>query len=499
MIKKSMLLLVLVISLSNISYAEQVNWNSLISVPLYRREETSCRKYFVTLQNTNVDIKYHTKITRTDTGEVIPCGGVVPEGTTIKCEIIPHDYTDIYWVGTGQYFDSPYGTWNNGAAKSSSNICVEKNFLLEETRDDLVLKARHYVEMSVNPPTKTILNCGTIANGNTKTLNENTVINFNFSDTYAKFYFGYNLISNRNACWEISQLMEIPSANGAKVPFYNSTNPSCRTGNTTLITAPFDGEYYQLNIPAQSSSCQINITVPGPAPSEPTITPLGNCITNSSMQITISGTDPENKQVKYAIDWDANGTIDQFAPSTGYVDSGTLQTVSKTYISTGLYSPKFKTINSSGASSAWVSSSFTCERTCQETTNACGQTTQVNSTNGVCPSVINTADANNTCITSFNVTTNSVNPNGSVEFSWTLPTTPNVGSRCGFVDLTTPTARPIPGLQNLDPTIDRARITNIQTTTRFCLICQFFNTTTNANLGEAIAHQWIRVIRVGEN
>jgi hypothetical protein len=130
--------------------------------------------------------------------------------------------------------------------------------------------------------------------------------------------------------------------------------------------------------------------------------------------------------------------------------------------------------------------------------NVCGQTFNGNMCNGVCTAPVG-SNLNDSCITSFNITSDNVNPNGSVEFSWSIENKPGVGSRCGFFDLTTPTARPIPGLQNLDPNTDRVRISNIQVTTRFCLVCQFYNLTTNATLGDAAAHQWIRVIRIGEN
>ena len=132
-------------------------------------------------------------------------------------------------------------------------------------------------------------------------------------------------------------------------------------------------------------------------------------------------------------------------------------------------------------------------------TNVCNQTSQGVLRNGVCTTPSG-GNINNSCITTFNSSSGSVNPNGSVEFKWSItPLPPNVGSRCGFVDLTTPTPRPIPGLQNLDPNQDRARISNIQATTRFCLICQFYNLLNNSILGNAAAHQWVRVIRVGEN
>ena len=132
-------------------------------------------------------------------------------------------------------------------------------------------------------------------------------------------------------------------------------------------------------------------------------------------------------------------------------------------------------------------------------TNVCGQTSQGEWQGESCVAPTD-RNINNSCITTFNASNNSVNPNGSVEFSWTIANLQSgIGKRCGFVDLTTPTPRPIPGLQNLDPNQDRARINNVQATTRFCLICQFYNLLNNSSLGNAAAHQWIRVIRVGEN
>lgn len=133
-------------------------------------------------------------------------------------------------------------------------------------------------------------------------------------------------------------------------------------------------------------------------------------------------------------------------------------------------------------------------------TNVCGQVFKGYTCPTGCTAGGTQTDINNSCISSFNTSADSVNPNGSVQFSWSLVTPPtNVGRKCGFVDLTTPTPRPIPGLQNLDPNLDKTRISNIQTTTRFCLVCQFYSLLDNSILGTAQQHQWIRVIRVGEN
>lgn len=154
-----------------------------------------------------------------------------------------------------------------------------------------------------------------------------------------------------------------------------------------------------------------------------------------------------------------------------------------------------------------------CERTCSNgatnypacdnlscpTRNICGQTIPGTLVNGTCTP--NAADPNASCIIDFKSTTQpTVNPNGSIEFTWKIPNTPGYKSLCGFVDLTTPTPRPIPGLQNLDSSVDRIRISNIQSTTRFCLVCQFYKLTDPlVSLGNTAVHQWVRVIRIGEN
>lgn len=140
----------------------------------------------------------------------------------------------------------------------------------------------------------------------------------------------------------------------------------------------------------------------------------------------------------------------------------------------------------------------TCDNLNCPTTNVCGQTIAGTLVNGTCTP--NAVDPNASCIVDFRLSTPTVNPNGSVEFTWKIPNTPGYKSLCGFVDLTTATPRQIPGLQNLDSTVDRIRISNIQTTTRFCLVCQFYKLSDPlVSLGDAVAHQWVRVLRIGEN
>lgn len=146
--------------------------------------------------------------------------------------------------------------------------------------------------------------------------------------------------------------------------------------------------------------------------------------------------------------------------------------------------------NENGVCSAIVTNYPNCTNQ-----NVCGQTFL-----GIqCPSGCTASTmTNNTCISNFTVSSGNVAPNSSVEFTWDVESTTS-RPVCSFVDLTTPTPRLIPGLDNLSPTDDRVRITNIQTTTRFCLVCKFYSLLNNSYLGEAQVHQWVRVQRIGEN
>lgn len=138
-----------------------------------------------------------------------------------------------------------------------------------------------------------------------------------------------------------------------------------------------------------------------------------------------------------------------------------------------------------------------CQAGCK-ITNVCGIESLGVMKDGVC-STPDGSSANNSCIINFNINNSSVYPNGSVEFTWNFKRLlPGIGATCGFVDLTTTPARPIPGLQNLDLTRDKARIDNIQKTTLFCLTCVYKKLIDGTSLGDSAIHQWIRVIKIGE-
>ncbi|MBI2613056.1 hypothetical protein HYW59_04620, partial [Candidatus Kaiserbacteria bacterium] len=97
-------------------------------------------------------------------------------------------------------------------------------------------------------------------------------------------------------------------------------------------------------------------------PANPTLAASGSasCTVGSPYSLTMTATDPDGDTIKYAIDWDANGTVDQFAPSSGYVPSGTTETASRTYATEGSKTVKVMALDENGLTSGWSTLTFSC-------------------------------------------------------------------------------------------------------------------------------------------
>ncbi len=69
--------------------------------------------------------------------------------------------------------------------------------------------------------------------------------------------------------------------------------------------------------------------------------------------------DPDDDELRYGIDWDADGSINQWVPPSGYVASGSSQSASRTYSSSGAKTVKVMAQDEGGLSSAWAVT-FSC-------------------------------------------------------------------------------------------------------------------------------------------
>ncbi len=90
-------------------------------------------------------------------------------------------------------------------------------------------------------------------------------------------------------------------------------------------------------------------------PTVPTITPdpANTGLINQPQSFTFFSTDPNNDTFRYGVDWDNNGSLDQWVPGAGYVNSGTAQSASRTWTTPGTYTFRAFAEDSGGAQSGW--------------------------------------------------------------------------------------------------------------------------------------------------
>ena len=510
-----------ILATSNITYAESVSIVNTLNKHFHGKPHSyfsPTEEYRRRLTNPNINIQYNVSLRNTDTGETVKCGSTVPKGTNLELKFVDHGYCDASWVGTGTFWDSPCGTFSANATPSA-NLCSEKNFLVQELGEGYTFQFKHYVELSVNPPVKTFSrlpsNCTTSSGQavcSMNTLGANN-ITFNFNQTYAKFYYGASSATyvangtySANYCYKDQAPLSVLADNNIPsdpvLYFYRSgEKQTTGSGYTNVLlqsNMTFPPTPYIYDIPAQQINCTVNVINPDPHPPTPPQLSLdagGACYVGDASTLTMTSTDADGEGIQYYIDWNNDGTADQVAPPSTFSPSGTPVSANKVFSTPGIKTIRVFAKSASGGLSSATFTTTDCYSRCSQT-NVCGQTKDGILQGGTC-TIPGVANINDSCISYFSCSSDSVPANGSVECDWQTPDT--IRAKCGFWDYTTPTPRPIPGLQNLSKSSDGARITNIQNTTRFCLVCQLYNKLDNTLVGDAIRHQWIKVIRIGEN
>ncbi|MBI4068331.1 hypothetical protein HY413_02910 [Candidatus Kaiserbacteria bacterium] len=359
----SLALLAATFALARLAHAEDAVWSYVIPATLHSQHVppwNDVPNYF-SLSNINVQVSYHANATNLATGASI-CSGTVAVGDRVRFAPQPYAYTDIYWFGSGGANDSPYGDWLLQAGQPPlENMCADKNLVYIQPIWRAGYGPRdHYVDLSVNPPDartvtvpQNLFSCGSPASDGSVTCTATTagsgLATFNFGSTYGILYKTY------------------------QDPYYAPAHPYTEqcTWDDPLYTLP-DGNTYTLSVPAQSISCPITvIAASGNPPTPPQLTSGGSCIVGAAQNISMTSTDPDSDTLRYGIDWDADGSVDQFVPPSGYVPSGTTQTVSRTYSIAGTKTLKVMAQDSNGLTSGWASVSFSCA----DTASSAGQCT----------------------------------------------------------------------------------------------------------------------------
>lgn len=106
-----------------------------------------------------------------------------------------------------------------------------------------------------------------------------------------------------------------------------------------------------------SANYVVNIVAPNSAPNLPVVVNNPSVSVGVPLVFTMTSTDPENDNIKYEIDWNNDGTIDQTIDSSGYIPSGTSRSTNNIWNSAGTYTVKIRATDVKGLSSSWVSKS----------------------------------------------------------------------------------------------------------------------------------------------
>jgi hypothetical protein len=109
------------------------------------------------------------------------------------------------------------------------------------------------------------------------------------------------------------------------------------------------------NSTGQSSSISVTLTVRANTnPNAPSITGPTTGFPSTTYEFDITGKDLDGDTIKYEVDWDMNGTVDQTIPSSAYVTSETMQPVYNDWASIGDKTFQARTVDVYGGRSLWT-------------------------------------------------------------------------------------------------------------------------------------------------
>jgi hypothetical protein len=181
---------------------------------------------------------------------------------------------------------------------------------------------------------------------------------FNFNSTVGNFYYRY--YDPRGIAGSV------PGCYGNNVPLHKSDATSPPQSYAAIIKAK--RSVYTLNVPAQTIQYNLNVgetTSNNRPPDPPTITGPTTGLIETSYPFNFVSKDPDGDQIKYAISWTNDGTIEQYLPDTGLVDSGTSQSASSSWSALGMHTFEAMAIDSHDATSTWTTYNITlCSSTC---------------------------------------------------------------------------------------------------------------------------------------
>lgn len=183
-------------------------------------------------------------------------------------------------------------------------------------------------------------------------------LSMNFPSTFGRFYYRYAMsLTEKYQDTDVCAGNNIPMRDISSLPITFGVRWCNGAGC-------FGGPPYDVNFPSQTITFNLTAVGGNAAPTAPVITPQPfTGPTSTAHTFSAQASDPEGDQIRYAFDWDNNGSVDAYIPPIGYVASNTLQStqnpVSGQWTLPGTASFQARTEDNRGGISAWTGASAT--------------------------------------------------------------------------------------------------------------------------------------------
>lgn len=204
------------------------------------------------------------------------------------------------------------------------------------------------------------LNTGSLVSGDLATFKGN-ITNGGTSNTGATFSNRFQVDLSNNGSWDtnLDASNSITGLNTAQTKEVTSPSWTVVSG-THAIRLCADSPTSVVTETNESNNCGSSyvFSVSAP-PNAPIISGPTTGFTNTSYLFSFQATDPGGNTIRYAVDWDYNGTIDEYLPASGYVASGLYRDAYRSWSTTGAKTFKAWTQNSLGASSGHTQHTIT--------------------------------------------------------------------------------------------------------------------------------------------
>lgn len=364
---------VLVLLVPSQLFAASLLWTTVIADPLCTRSvfgrtephiwATRDHCNTILLAGTNVSIEHRTYATNADTGLPVSCGGTVAPGTRVTFGFDRMRRSDIVWNGTGGYLDTPFGHWRADAS-APGRFCDAGDAVAPTTvSTSYSWTMQLYFPLAVNPPARSISVTGSgfdcrapEADGSvvcTAGASGSAEASYTIAPTFGHFYNRFSGGPDAPAAYQgchgdDDPLRHLPLAS------YNSF-----LYTQYVFNPPFsDFQAYRLVVPEQTDVCRIDVGTAATPPPSPSVAAAGACVVGRPLTLRLTSTSSE--PVRFAIDWNGNGSADTVLPADEYAASGEVVHAHRAFALPGTKTIGVLALTAAGATSSWQTLTIIC-------------------------------------------------------------------------------------------------------------------------------------------